>query len=232
MKRFISTVLTCVSLLALGACNKQIKLREDIADFIENFSLTQAVEAYKKVEMIKEIYTNDNGVIGLKRETITFDVNEVTHPEYRYETKEYEGETLVKTSEEYLLYEEETIYLMHGGEKREYTLEQAHALIQNFFYKKTYLDGTYHTDGYYYGDIISRSAVDYQRYITIDVENELLLFKGQSQNKANNETVTRSSELVIDKLGMLIKNVAIAKSDTKESKTEINIKNINEVVSM
>ena len=220
-------VILLVSIFTLSACNQKV-LRSDIAKFIENFSLTKAVEAYKEVEMTKVVTVNDLSKLTITEETISFNVKDVNNPIYNHTYYEKENGETVKTTIEYFLKENDKFYLVSNEVKSEITLESAHNIIQQFFYKETYLDGEYHSGGYYYGDVIKNSCYDYQNQITIDAENDLYRFSACTVDRSGGVNVDRCSEMVVDNLGMLIKNVASAKSqsDAREAKTEINIKKI------
>ena len=217
-----------ILIISLTSCTQEIPLREDIEEFICTFSLSEAVKEYKKAEATKEVYINDGEKITTQEEKISFDVNDVNHPIYSHTLKAVEkGREFITKSEEYLFYEENKIYLISNESKQEYTLEDAHKLVERFFYKEVLLDGTYHNRGYYYGDIVTASCRDYQNFIDIDIENQLLHFKAEHINISDGENVKNISEFYVNKLGMLTKNVATAKSDTKEMTTTINVYKVN-----
>ena len=226
MKRRVFLLLL-LPLVCVTSC-KQKELRKDIADFIANFSLEAAVQAYKVVEMNKVLTVNDGNKITVTNEKISFDVSDINTPQYTHTTEVYENETLIKTSMESLVYENDELYYQVADKKYAYTLEQGHSLIEKFFYTETALDGSYHNGGYYYGDVIAHSCYDYQNQITIDQENNLFIQEGSTTSSSDGVNVKRTSKVIVDKVGMLISNYANAKSqsDDREVTTEITIKNL------
>jgi len=216
--RRIATYLTILLPLVLTSCQKKI-LREDIAEFIANFSLENAINEYKRVNFSK-IQTIKNGEeITLKKEIINFDVSDVSYPVYQRSYQEVKNEVEIDSLEEHFEITDNQYYLVINDKKEESTLEGLHNIIQQFFYKEVSLNGQYHSEGYYYGDIVSYSAYDYQNNITIDNESELLIFS-ECQNY---QGTMRCSYFQVDKTGMMIKNIASGLQDDKEAKTEIEI---------
>ena len=220
MKNKITFIFAVLGTLTLAACDNK-ELRKDISDFVANFSLEGAVEQYKKVKMEKVIDVNDAGKLSKQVETITFDVTNVETPEYRHVADQYEGEMLVNTSESYLLYEGDKIYLIEN-EKKEVTLEEAHNLIQRFFYTITDQSGTLHDGGYYYGDIIINSAYYYQNSITIDENEKTLTWVRNFTDKGvENQTTT-----IVDEVGMLKSKTVKSEKGNQMVTTTINIQQI------
>lgn len=210
----IFSVFACM----LASCSKN-ELRPDIAEFILNFNVENAVANYKKVEMRKVTDINDNGEISKTVETITFDVNDVEAPQYRKEINEIKGEITTRTTLNYISYEEDKIYFVSNESKSEMTLEGAHAIVQTFFYTSTALDGQYHEGGYYNGDVIKNIAYNYQNFIRIDEENESLILEYSKVESG----IKRSVKQIHDKWGMWKEYIASASRDNQSAVTTITV---------
>lgn len=213
-------VIFSVFAFMLTSCNKE--LRADIAEFISNFSLENAVENYKKAQAVVVLDVDKHDEIYKTIETTTIDISDASAPQYRHQTDRYEGKEyeFKSTTVTYLSYEEDKIYfVVNDDSKSEMSLEEAHKMVKTFFYKETALDDQYHNRGYYHGDNFRNSAYYYQNYITIDQENELLLFElNRSDSRAE-----ESSKIVLDKWGMMLENIAIARSGDEAVSTTITV---------
>ena len=206
----------------LTSCNKK-EIRSDIAEFIASFSVEEAVESYKKTEMNKTQTVLKDGEKTVTIETINFDVTDPYDPQYHHHSDKYVNDVLTESVDQYLKHENDAYFGVINEVEYEYDLEKCHDLIRQFFYKNTYLDGTYHADGYYYGDIVKGSIEDYQNYITIDEEKQNLTFSHCQNQTQNGMDVRRCSTFVVDALGMLNYNLATTSAGQNEARTEITI---------
>ena len=179
------------------------KLRSDIAEFIASFSLTDSVQAYLeagytsiKIEVIDEEETKTV-------EDFSFNVRDIENPIYSYDTKIYKNGTLSSSVNEHIEIENSKYYLVKNEVKEEYSLEQCHLLVQNFFYKEVMLDGSYHVQGMYYGDYVQQSAEYYQDYITINIEEDLYIYEVDRNSVVEDKEVKMYEKYSVNKLGML-----------------------------
>lgn len=209
-------------MMLLTSCNKK-EIRSDIAEFIASFSVEAAVEAYKKTEFNKTQTVNKDGDKTVTIETINFDVTDPYNPQYHRETLKYVNDVLTESTDQYIKHENDQFFMVINEVEYDYDLEKCHDLIRQFFYKNTYIDGTYHTDGYYYGDIVKGSIEDTQEFMTVDEETELLTFSYCKNSTVQGEEVRECSTFKVDKLGMLTYNLASAITPTKSAVTEIVI---------
>ena len=206
----------------LTSCNKK-ELRSDIAEFIASFSVEEAVESYKKTEMNKTQTVLKDGEKTVTIETIDFDVTDPYNPQYHRHSDKYVNEVKTESIDQYFKHENDDYFVIINDVEYKYDLEKCHDLIRQFFYKAVYLDGTYHEPGYYYGDMIKASALDYQNYISIDEEKQELTFSNCQNQIQNGEDVRRCSTFRVDALGMLTYNLAVTSVGANEARTEITI---------
>ena len=223
MKRRTFATIIILAMTLLTSCNKK-EIRSDIAEFIASFSVESAVEAYKKVEMNKTVTVDNLGDKTLTLETITFDVTNPQIPIYHSHSETFKNDVLSEINDTYFKVENERYFIVINEVEYEYTIEKCHDIIRQFFYKRVILDGTYHEPGYYYGDMVKGSILEYQDHMEIDTEKHTLNFSYCYNQKAGTgENVRRCSNFVVDELGMLNYNLASDSADGKFVQTEIVI---------
>ena len=222
MKRRTFAIISILAMTLLTSCNKK-EIRSDIAEFIASFSVEEAVESYKKTEMNKTQTVTKDGELTVTIETINFDVTDPYNPQYHRHSDKYVNEVKTESNDQYIKHEKDAYFVVINDIEYEYDLEKCHDLIRQFFYKNTYLDGTYHADGYYYGDMVKGSIEDYQNYMTIDEEKHNLTFSHCQNTIQNGEDVRRCSTFIVDTLGMLTYNLAVTSAGENEARTEITI---------
>ena len=222
MKRRTFATIFILAMTLLSSCGKK-EIRSDIAEFIASFSVEAAVEAYKKTEFNKVQTVHLDGDVTVTYETINFDVTDTQDPQYHRHLETYVNDALTESIDQYIKHENDAFYVVINESEYEYDLEKCHDLIRQFFYKNTYLDGTYHADGYYYGDMVKGSIEDYQDYIIINQDIQKLVFSHCQNQTQNGRDVRRCSTFHVDALGMLTYNFAVTTAGEDEARTEITI---------
>ena len=222
MKRRTFAIIFILAMTLLTSCNKK-EIRSDIAEFIASFSVEEAVESYKKTEMNTTQTVTKDGESTVTIETINFDVTDAQDPQYHRHSETYVNDTLTELIDQYIKHENDAYILVINESEYDYDLEKCHELIRQFFYKNTYLDGTYHADGYYYGDMVKGSIEDYQDYIIINQDIQKLVFSHCQNQTQNGRDVRRCSTFHVDALGMLTYNFAVTTAGEDEARTEITI---------
>ena len=207
-------VLPFVLLSALCACHTKPELRKDIKEFISQFSLNAAMEQY-----VTGGYTSTK-VTATTKEVISLEFSRVDaeHPTYKETTTIYENDVETSKVEVEVVENEDGLFLSTNGELQATTLKKVNNLITKFFYKQVDLDGTYHTQGCYYGDYLKEVAPVLQKYVTIDQEQELYIY----EYEATVNNVECHQKYLVNKWGMLVENHVTSKNNTQ---TDIYVHN-------
>ena len=163
------------AVLLLSSCGNT--LRSDIKEFVASFSLSESMLAYKhagytsvKVSVIDGTKTEENIELSFN----TLDEENIQYS-FTKTTKINDGEENIF---EKFLTKNEGQYFLNETNKDpvEYSLSDINLLIQDFFFTNTMYEGTYHSNGMYYGDLIKETAGDLQGFVEIDTENEWYIF--------------------------------------------------------
>ena len=218
MKKFL---FPAIILIALSSCSTKPELREDIKEFVSNFSLKNAMDTYKKGGYLKEIEEIKEGKKTLERIEMEFSYLDSAHPTYTKTTTNYIDDIESSKEEVEFVVLEEKYYISTNGELKESSLEECSELIKCFFYEKTQIEGEYHTQGMYYGDYILQVAPVLQNYITIDKDKELYLYNYETEGIQEGEKVTYEQHYSVNKLGMLVENHVYAESKNNSRKTDV-----------
>lgn len=206
MNRKFGFLSLLTSLVLLASCSNT-PLREDIKEFVSTFSLTDSVKAYKVAGYRQEERKVRTDTVSDIITELSFDVSDVTTPIYHKNVKSYVNEELKKEEDEYIEIIEDKYYFHSNETTTEYSLEQCHALVEDFFYTQEEVDGTYHLRGHYYGDYILQTCQSFQNFVTIDDEQELYIFEAEQIKKADSgENVNVHQKYEVNKLGMLVTN--------------------------
>ncbi len=222
MKKFLFPF---VILVCLTGCQTKPDLRQDIKEFISKFNIKDAMDAYKKGGYVKEVNEISNGKKLTTRVEMEFNYLSSEHPTYVEVTTNYENDVQTSKVEVEFVELDEKFYLSTNGELSESSLAECGELIQKFFYKKVDLDGEYHTQGWYYGDLIRNVAPVMQSYITIDQEKELYILDYTAKDVIEGvETETRQNYSV-NKLGMLVENHVSATNENIKRTTDVVVHN-------
>ena len=222
MKKFLFPFMI---LACLTGCQTKPDLRQDIKEFISNFNIKDAMDTYKKGGYVKEVNEISNGKKLTTRIEMEFNYLSSEHPTYVEVTTNYENDVQTSKVEVEFVELDEKFYLSTNGELSESSLEECGELIQKFFYKKVDLDGEYHTQGWYYGDLIRNVAPVMQSYITIDQEKELYILDYTAKDVIEGvETETRQNYSV-NKLGMLVENHVSATNENIKRTTDVVVHN-------
>ena len=209
----------------LTSCNVKPELRKDIKQFISNFSLANAVEHYKTGHAVSTKETIEGNNSTKEVEEITYSCLDDVHPTYLKVVTNFENG--VETSKDTLEFVEieGQYYLLTNGVYEESSLKECTKLITSFFYKKVEVDGSYHTQGYYYGDYIREVAPVLQKYVTIDTVNELYNYEYSVTESKDGETVNMAQKYSVDKWGMLVSNHVLTESSNKTIARSIYVNN-------
>ena len=219
--KYIATSLVMVSLLS--SCNKK-ELRSDIKEFVASFSLSESIETYKHAGYISKKETFKDGVKTLENISLNFDVRDMENPSYEYKkiTKINDGDEQIL--EKSLTKIENKIYFLETNKEAvEYSIEQVQNLILDFFYTETLLEGSYHCNGMYYGDLVLETARDFQEFVTIDADNSLYVFYHLKKMTVEEKDSSIEQYYSVNKLGMLVKNISNQSKGEDYIKQEINV---------
>ena len=107
----------------------------------------------------------------------------------------------------------------------EFSIAEIENLIRDFFYTKTMYEGSYHSNGMYYGDLILETCMDLQEFIKIDQENEWYIFHHQTKGKVDGKAASVEQYYSVNKLGMLVKNISKQVNGVNYINQEINVFN-------
>lgn len=193
---------TLLPILLLTSCQTK-SLRSDIKQFIASFSLEESINNYQYAGYNYVTREEKNDVITVNEDHVDFDVRDDSSISYSYTHIVKENDVL-KTNEFIYITTEDSKYYYESqvSEIHEITKTEVDKEIITFFYKVE--ESGYHGQGMYYGDIVLDMIYDYQKYTTIDVENELLIidyeFYYSKIDTKFKQTIT------VDKLGMLVSN--------------------------
>ena len=216
-------LLSLVSIVFLTSCFQR-SLREDIKEFVANFSLEESVKAYLVAGYVSENTVTKNGTTTKVIETFDFDVSDVRDPHYHKNVKTYVDNVLSEEDDEYIVHQDDTFFYHHNDdEAEEYTLEQCHVLVRAFFYTQVEAEGTYHIRGQYYGDYVLQSCLSFQNFITIDQENELYIFEASQIKASDDGKVNIHQKYEVNKLGMLVTNDVTMVSNNINSHIHIDV---------
>ncbi len=183
------------------------ELRSDIKDFVASFSLSESMSTYVHAGYTSNKITVFSGVTRHIDETLEFDMSDPENPVYEFTKSLKVGDYEPEISKNFLKKEEGKIYFVEGDkEPVEYTSNQISLLIQDFFYKETLYEGTYHARGMYYGDLILETARELQGFITINDAKTELIFEHNSKGKVDGKNAEVKQKYSVNPLGMLIKN--------------------------
>lgn len=211
MNRKLAVMFAATSLL-LSGCVRD--LRSDIAKFITSFSLEDCFATYKEASYISTKNKDIDGVKTKEIKKMEISTVDPENPAYDLSLNIYdENDVLTHSERHYIERREEGFFLIKNQEETPYSLEECHALILTFFYKTTLYEDTphpYHSGGMYYGDHILEMARDIQDFLSIDEENNLLVFHHE-QSGVDTEIIQTYS---INSLGMLESNYFYARNGT------------------
>ncbi len=207
----------------LSSCG-QNELRSDIKEFVASFSLTESMELYKHAGYTSIKESLINGVKTSETTTLNFDISDLENISYDFKvvTKINDGNEEIK---EKLITKVEEKYFLNETEKEpvEYTVDNIKLLIQDFFFTKTMYEGTYHSNGMYYGDLILETARDLQGFIEINQENQLYIFYHKTQGKVDGKDSMVEQYYSVNKHGMLVKNISNQVNGENYINQEINV---------
>lgn len=209
-------------LTLLTSCDHP-ELRSDIKEFIASFSLENAVSEYLNAGYVKTRSIVENGVTTTTVEDFSFNVTDALHPQYEKSIITYVDGVEILNQKEYI-YEKDDIFIYHKMDNSEQycSLEDAHKLVEKYFYTSTQLDGTIHLGGMYYGDYCSQTAISFQNFITINQEDSLYVFHATLRvEKDLPEPLDEEQTYEVNKVGMLVRNSLSQKTASKSVFTYI-----------
>ena len=211
--------------LTLLSCGGKPELREDIKEFISQFSIEVAMNTYKTggyISTVEEITAEKKTKKVIEME---FSYVDSSHPTYVETTTQYEDDVVKSVTEIEFVEIEEKYYISRNGELTESTLQRCSELIRDFFYKKVELDGQYHVQGWYYGDLIKNVAPVMQEYITIDQDQELYILDYTKTDVLDGLETNLHQDYSVNKYGMLVENHVSASNAQVTKTTDVIVHN-------
>lgn len=199
IKRIFPLFLVGLSVTSCGT-----NLRPEVADFIANFSFSNARDSVLKGHYIDISEGKYNGEDCYFYDEVIFDISEEEKVVYKhvYKTINY-GEL---GTQEYVD-EIETIngeyFLKHNGNSQKTTYTLAKDTTKRFFYSEYYKETDRYFGGMYYGDTIKASVYKQQDLVTISEDKEVYQYKIDKFKEQNGDVVT-SINYKVNKIGMLI----------------------------
>ena len=218
MKRVVFPLLIAA---LLTSCSGKPELRKEIAEFISNFSLSEAIAHYQSGGYISTKVSKDGENITKTVVEMEYTTTDPEHPTYVETTTNYENDVMVSTVEIRFIQNESGDYISTNGELKESSVEECGKLITKFFYKQVDIDGQYHTQGFYYGDYLKEVAAALQQYVTIDHDNELYIH--DYSVRQNNTDI--SQKYIINKWGMMLENHMKMENEEKSLQQDIIVHN-------
>ncbi len=217
-RRIFALFITAISLLT--SCQKGPSLRSDIAKFIASFSLKDARAVYLEAGSFRTDLEGDVYV----EERYDFNIKDLSIVSYSYSKKTYRSGVL---SEEVIAYtekvEDKYIYHYSGYEDVTYTaVSIVNNLVTKFFYTAS-LDEI-HQGGMYVGDTLKSVLNQIQDCVSIDEENDLLIYNKPST--IQDTPLEFEQTMVVDSLGMLVSNDAVSTNGTTTRTTHIEVYNV------
>ena len=215
------SVLSILAVVTLVSCNTTPKLREDIKEFISQFSLEAAVSEYVSGGYSSTTTTTIGDTITTETVVMDYSLVNSDHPTY-LETTTKNGAT---TNTVEFVENEEGCFLSVNGVLEPSSINECKQLITNFFYTEIEY-GTYHAYGYYYGDFVSDSAPWVQKYVTIDQDNQLYIFEYSVTFKDDDGVdTTQTQKYSVNRFGMLVENHVLTENINKAVKKDIIVHN-------
>lgn len=219
MKKFVFPV---AILALLVGCSGKPELRKDIAQFIAKFSLEAALEQYKTGGYVSTKISSEGEATAKEVIELEYTFTDINHPTYVETTTVYENDVVTSTNEIRFVQNDDGDYLSTNGELAPYSAKDViEKLIVKFFYKQVDIDGTYHTQGFYYGDYLKEVAAALQQYVTIDQEKELYIHD-YSVNERNTDI---SQKYIVNKWGMMEENHLLMENEDKSLRQDIIVHN-------
>ena len=162
------SLLSLVLLPFLSGCGfENGSLRSEVAAFLSQFSLEEAVQAYKEAGYEKTVTAVEGNKTTVTVETVDFVAVDALHPTYKFDTTVTENDQAKEHT--YLeIYEKDGAFVKktEDGESPS-SLEECHRHIETYFYKETAADAV-HLYGMYYGDYLRQIAPSLQNLVSID----------------------------------------------------------------
>ena len=221
--RFIAASFVMMSLLS--SCAKK-ELRSDIKDFVASFSLSDSMSTYKHAGYTDAKVTFIDGIKTEENTTVEFNILDETNPQYSLEkkTKINDGEENIYTK--WITKNEDKFFLNETDKEAvEFSIAEIENLVRDFFYTKIMYEGSYHSNGMYYGDLILETARDLQEFVQIDQENQWYIFHHQTKGKVDGKAASVEQYYSVNKLGMLVKNISKQVNGDNYINQEINVFN-------
>ena len=184
------------------------------------------MEAYKHAgyTSIKESFID--GKKTHESITLNFDISDPANLSYNLTTKTKINDEDEVVNEKIISKVEDKYFLNETNkDPLEYSEAQIKGLIQDFFYTKTMYEGTYHSNGMYYGDLILETSRDLQGFIEINQENSLYIFYHKTEGKVDGKDSKVEQYYSVNKLGMLVKNISNQSKGDNYINQEINVFN-------
>ena len=218
MKKLVFPALFLTTVLS---CSVKPELRKDIAEFISHFSLQGALDEYKTGGYVSTTLEVEEEKTSKEVIEMDFSLTDVQHPTYVETTTNYVNNEITSVNEVKVVEDESGFYLSTNGELKPTTIDEIGELIIQFFYKQVDLDGSYHTQGFYYGDYLKEIAPMVQDLVTIDQTNELYLYSYSATVKDDQMVATMSQSYTVNKWGMMEENHILITADQNSVQQDI-----------
>ena len=223
--RFIASSLLLMSLLS--SCGQK-ELRSDIKDFVASFSLSEAMSNYKHAGYNNDKVTFKDGTKTEEKVTLEFNILDEENPSYNLTKKTKINDEEETIYQKYLTKDENKFFIYETSvDPYECSINDVKNLIRNFFYTKVMYEGTYHSDGMYYGDLVLETVRELQEFVTIDGNNSLYEFYHYTEGKVEGKDAKIEQYYSVNKQGMLVKNISKQSNGENYINQEINVFNYN-----
>lgn len=191
-KKIINKIVILSTLaVLLSSCNNVV-VREDLKEFIKDFSITHCMETYKNAEVTYTSQIKDKGETSATRDVFySFDMTRENDYESIYETTNtgiyvtssypaYKYQHVYKSENEEYDYQEMSKPSSHEEETfSSYLTAEAYLIRLNTFYRRVTESEGGNTAGMYYGDDI-KARIRYQFNMRIDTDRNVLIYEAKN----------------------------------------------------
>ena len=202
MHNFSKLAIPIIAVFSVTSCGA--KLRQEVADFIANFSLQKARSEVKKGHYIDSSVGKYKGSDCSFYDEVYFDISEPSIVSYKhvYKSVNY-GAILNEDYVEEIVTKDGVYTYTKGEESRELTYDVAYDMTKRFFFSEYYTKTDRYNGAMYYGDMVKDEAYKQQEFVTIDKENGIYRYK-IDKVKQQGDNIVMSIDYSINKLGMLL----------------------------
>lgn len=216
IKKTLLITIFPILLISLSSCDIP-QFDDEYYDFIESFSLTKAIKNCSKGQLEYSMtFYRDEESVGNEYSTFEYDITDKNNY-FSNRINEYSGELIndgiIKIQRKIEKVEDDnyldSLYqdIENNGQIETITKDEhiigteAYSLIATFFSQTSEDNNSYSEGGLYYGDNLKLMA-QYQKYMVLDLEKEILTVKFPKMNLGDNEYLEYG--YTVNKYGMVI----------------------------